>query len=77
LCREIYEDEFICSFDSIAQRENERREFIRHAVTSGECFVATGSEIMRGICLMGRRNIVENLAILMTQTNFDAIIFLL
>jgi hypothetical protein len=30
----------ICPVDLIAQRENERREFIRRVVTSGECFVA-------------------------------------
>lgn len=32
--------EVLCSFDQIAQRENERREFIHRVVTSGECFVA-------------------------------------
>jgi hypothetical protein len=36
--------EAICSVDLIAQRENERREFIRRVVTSGECFVAEQGE---------------------------------
>jgi hypothetical protein len=38
----------ICSVDLIAQRENERREFIRRVVTSGECFVAKWSEKVIG-----------------------------
>jgi hypothetical protein len=38
----------ICSVDLIARRENERREFIRRAVNSGECFVATEIEIYHG-----------------------------
>jgi Acetyltransferase (GNAT) family len=40
--------EAICSVDLIAQRENERREFIRRAVTSGECFVADWGEKVIG-----------------------------
>jgi hypothetical protein len=36
--------EVLSSVDLIAQRENERWEFIRHAVTSGECFVAVAGE---------------------------------
>jgi N-acetylglutamate synthase-like GNAT family acetyltransferase len=40
--------EAICSLDLIAQRENERREFIQRAVTSGECFVAEWSEKVIG-----------------------------
>lgn len=32
--------ETLCSLDLIAQRENERREFIRWEVVSGNCFVA-------------------------------------
>lgn len=31
----------LCSLDLVAQRENERREFIRGEVMSGNCFVAT------------------------------------
>ncbi len=38
----------LCSFDLIAQRENERREFIRRVVTSGECFVAVADEKVIG-----------------------------
>jgi GNAT superfamily N-acetyltransferase len=38
----------LCSFDLIAQRENERREFIRRVVTSGECFVAVEGEKVIG-----------------------------
>jgi GNAT superfamily N-acetyltransferase len=38
----------ICSVDLIAQRENERREFIRRVVISGECFVAEWSEKVIG-----------------------------
>jgi hypothetical protein len=40
--------EAICSVDLIARRENERREFIRCAVTSGECFVAVVDEKVIG-----------------------------
>jgi hypothetical protein len=40
--------EAICSVDLIARRENERREFIRCAVTSGECFVAERGEKVIG-----------------------------
>jgi hypothetical protein len=38
----------LCSVDLIAQRENESREFIRRAVTSGECFVAVVDEKVIG-----------------------------
>ncbi len=38
----------LCSFDLISQRENERREFIRRVVTSGECFVAVADEKVVG-----------------------------
>jgi len=34
----------LCSFDRIAQREEERREFIRREVADGNCFVATLEE---------------------------------
>jgi GNAT superfamily N-acetyltransferase len=40
--------EAICSVDLIARRENERREFIRRDVTSGECFVAERGEKVIG-----------------------------
>ena len=40
--------EAICSVDLIAQHENERWEFIRRAVTSGECFVAVEGEKVIG-----------------------------
>jgi hypothetical protein len=40
--------EAICSVDLIAQRENERREFIRRVVTSGECVVAVADEKVIG-----------------------------
>lgn len=36
------------SFDLIVKRENERRESIRRAVTSGECFVAVADEKVIG-----------------------------
>lgn len=32
--------EVLCSFDMIARKETARREFIRHSVASGTCFVA-------------------------------------
>ena len=38
----------LCSFDLIAQRENERRKFIRRVVTSGECFVTVADEKVVG-----------------------------
>jgi len=38
----------LCSFDLIAQRENERREFIRREVISGNCFVAVADEKVIG-----------------------------
>jgi len=38
----------LCSFDLIAQRENERREFIRREVISGNCFVAALDEKVIG-----------------------------
>ena len=40
--------EVLCSFDLIAQRENERREFIRREVTFGNCFVAVADEKVIG-----------------------------
>jgi ribosomal protein S18 acetylase RimI-like enzyme len=40
--------EVLCSIDSIAQRENERREFIRRVVISGECVVAARGEKVIG-----------------------------
>ncbi len=46
------EIEEICSFDLIAQRENERREFIRRVVTSGECFVAVADEKVIGYAVL-------------------------
>jgi GNAT superfamily N-acetyltransferase len=36
--------ETLFSFDLIAQRENERREYIRRAVSGGECYVAVKGE---------------------------------
>jgi hypothetical protein len=36
--------EVLCSVDLIARCENERREFIRRVVTSGECFAADRGE---------------------------------
>ncbi len=38
----------LCSLDLIAQRENERREFIRGEVLSGNCFVAVAGEKVIG-----------------------------
>ncbi|MCA1624611.1 MAG: GNAT family N-acetyltransferase [Acidobacteria bacterium] len=40
--------EVLCSFDLIAQCENERREFIRREVTSGNCFVAVADKKVIG-----------------------------
>lgn len=42
----------LCVIDSIAQLENERREFIRCAVTSGECFVAVTDEKVIGYAVL-------------------------
>jgi hypothetical protein len=39
--------EALYSVDLIPQHENERREFIRRAVASGECFVAVADEEVR------------------------------
>ncbi len=44
--------EVLCSVDLIAQRENERREFIRRAVISGECFVAVTVEKVIGYAVL-------------------------
>ena len=38
----------LCSLDLIAQRENERRQFIRRVVTSGECYIAVADEKVIG-----------------------------
>ena len=38
----------LCSLDHIARRENERREFIRREVASGNCFVAVIDETVVG-----------------------------
>ena len=38
----------LCSLDLIARQENERREFIRHEVASGNCFVAVMNETVIG-----------------------------
>ena len=40
--------EALCSLDSIARRENERREFIRREVAAGNCFVAVADEEVIG-----------------------------
>lgn len=40
--------EALCSFDLIARREHERREFIRREVASGTCFVAVADEEVIG-----------------------------
>ena len=40
--------EALCSLDLIARQENERREFIRHEVASGTCFVAVADEEVIG-----------------------------
>ena len=40
--------ETLCSFDLIARRDKERREFIRREVVSGNCFVAVKNEIVIG-----------------------------
>lgn len=44
--------EMLCSFDLIAQSENERREFIRCVVTSGESFVALKDEKVIGYAVL-------------------------
>jgi len=38
----------LCSLDLIARREGERREFIRHEVVNGNCFVAVENETVIG-----------------------------
>lgn len=40
--------EALCSLDLIARRERDRREFIRRAVVSGDCFVAVAEEEVIG-----------------------------
>ena len=40
--------EALCSLDLIARGENDRREFIRRAVSSGTCFVAVDEEQLIG-----------------------------
>ncbi|MEK6333611.1 MAG: GNAT family N-acetyltransferase [Acidobacteriota bacterium] len=40
--------EALCSLDLIARCESDRREFIRHAVVSGTCFVAVSEEEVIG-----------------------------
>lgn len=40
--------EALCAFDQIAQREQERREFIRCEVAAGHCFVAVIDETVVG-----------------------------
>jgi GNAT superfamily N-acetyltransferase len=42
----------LISFDLIARRENERREFIRRVVNSGECFVAAQDEKVIGYAVL-------------------------
>lgn len=49
ICPALESDiETLCSFDLIAERENERREFIRREVVSGNCFVALKNETVIG-----------------------------
>lgn len=38
----------LCALDLMAQGEDERRKFIRHEVTSGNCFVAVADEKVIG-----------------------------
>ena len=40
--------EALCSLDLVARREEERREFIRREVASGNCFVAVTNETVIG-----------------------------
>ena len=40
--------EALCSLDHIARQENERREFIRREVASGNCFVAVMNDTVVG-----------------------------
>ena len=40
--------EALCALDLIAHQENERREFIRREVASGNCFVAAENETVIG-----------------------------
>lgn len=44
--------EVLCYFDLIAQRENERREFIRRVVISNQCFVAVTDEKVIGYSVL-------------------------
>jgi GNAT superfamily N-acetyltransferase len=57
--------EVLCSFDAVAQRDGERREFIRHSVASGVCHVAAdgGGLIGYGVLTYGfyRQGFVEML----------------
>ena len=40
--------EVLCSLDLIAHRDNQRREFIRHSVASGTCYVAVAEQTVIG-----------------------------
>lgn len=44
--------EALCSFDLTAQRENERREFIRREVVSGNCSVAVAADKIIGYAVL-------------------------
>ncbi|NJM54307.1 MAG: GNAT family N-acetyltransferase [Blastocatellia bacterium] len=49
ICQAVENDiQTLCSFDLIAQFENERREFIRREVVAGSCFVAIENETVIG-----------------------------
>jgi ribosomal protein S18 acetylase RimI-like enzyme len=40
--------EVLCSLDLVSRCENERREFIKHSVASGACFVAVAEDEVIG-----------------------------
>ena len=44
--------EALCSHDHIACRENDRREFIRHSVAAGTCFVSVVNEEVIGYAVL-------------------------
>jgi GNAT superfamily N-acetyltransferase len=49
ICRAVEADiDSLCSLDLIAREQNERRQFIRREVVSGNCFVAVKNETVVG-----------------------------
>src|SRR5688500_16219791 len=60
----------LCSLDLVAQRENQRREFIKRSVASGTCFVAVAEEEVIGYGVLSY-NFYENGCIEMLYVHSD------